>query len=65
MIFTSEEVTSENHWEIASQVTQKSLFTVINVLFYFLHTILCSEHTIPLKTLSIADFTIAAKDCLF
>ena len=34
-------VTSENHWQIASLVTQKSLFTVTNVLFYFLHAILC------------------------
>ena len=41
MIFTSDEVTSENHWQIASRVTQKSLFTVTNVLFYFLHAILC------------------------
>ena len=41
MIFTSDEVTSENHWQIASRVTQKSLFMVTNVLFYFLHAILC------------------------
>ena len=38
------------HWQIASQVTQKSLFTVTNVLFYFLLAILCIEHTIPLIT---------------
>ena len=30
-----------NHWQIASRVTQKSLFTVTNVLVYFLHAILC------------------------
>ena len=41
MIFKSDEVTSENHWQIASRVTQKSLFTVTNVLFYSLHAILC------------------------
>ena len=35
---------SENHWQIAFQVTQKSLFMVVNVLFYFLHAILCPEH---------------------
>ena len=29
---------------------KKSLFTVTNVLFYFLHAILCHEHTNPLKT---------------
>ena len=34
-------VTSENHWQIESRVTQKSLFTATNVLFYFLHAILC------------------------
>ena len=50
-IFTSDEVTSENHWQIASRVTQKSLFTVTNLLFYFLHAILCPEHTILLKTI--------------
>ena len=51
MIFTSDEVTSENHWQIASRLTQKSLFTVTNVLFNFLHAILCPEHTILLKTI--------------
>ena len=33
MIFTSDEVTSENHWQIASRVTPKSLFTVTNYCF--------------------------------
>ena len=61
----SDEVTSENNWQIALLVTQKSLFTVTNVLFYFLHAIWCPEHTIPLKQLSIADFAIVAKDSLF
>ena len=51
MIFTSDEVTSENHWQITSPVTKRSLFMVTNVLFYFLHAILCFEHTIPLKTI--------------
>ena len=51
MIFTSDEVTSENHCRIASRVTKKSLFTVTNVLFYFLHAILCHEHTNPLRTI--------------
>ena len=44
MIFTSGEVTSENHWQIISRVTNKSLFTVTNVLFYFLHAIYYLEH---------------------
>ena len=65
MIFTSDEVTSENHWLIASRVTQKSLFTVTNVLYYFLHAILCPEHIIPLEKLSIADFAIVAKEVFF
>ena len=50
MVFTSDEVTSENYWQIVSRVTQKSLFTVTNV-FYFLHAISCPEHTILLKTI--------------
>ena len=50
MIFTSNQATSENHCRIASRVTKnKSLFTVTNVLFYFLHAILSPEHTITLK----------------
>ena len=38
--FTSEAI-CQYYWQIASRVTQKSLFTVTNVLFYFLHAILC------------------------
>ena len=36
---------------LANHITsdKKSLFTVTNVLFYFLHVILCPEHTIALK----------------
>ena len=51
MIFKSDEVTSENHCRIASQVTKNLLFTVMNVLFYFLHAILCHENTNPLRTI--------------
>ena len=51
MIFTSDEVTIENHWQIAPRVTLKSFFLVTNVLFHFLHVILCHEHTSPLKTI--------------
>ena len=51
MIFTSDEVTSENYWQIASRVTQKSLFTVTNVLFYILHAIFSPEQTIPLNAI--------------
>ena len=58
IIFTSEEVTSENYMQIASRVTQKSLFTITNVLFYFLRAILCSW------THKIADFAIVASDGL-
>ena len=66
IIFTSDEVASENHWHIASRMTQKSLFTVTNVLFNFLHAIWCPEHPIPPKqNLSIADFAVVAKDSLF
>ena len=70
MIFTRDEVTSENHCRIASLVTKNSLFAtsenhcqiaslvtkkfVIHsneLLFYFLHAILCHEHTNPLRTI--------------
>ena len=44
---------------------QKSLFTVTNVLFLFLHTVLCPEDIIPLKELSITEFAIVAKGGLF
>ena len=62
IIFMSDKVMSENQWQIASLVTKNWLFTVTNVLFYFLHAILCPEHIIPLKQLSVADFAIVAKD---
>ena len=65
IIVTNDEVTSENHWQIVSRVTPKSLFAVTNVLFYFLHAIWCHKHTIPLKQLSSVDFAIVAKDTLF
>ena len=65
MIFTSDEVTSENHWQIASQVTPKSIFTVTNVLFRFLQAILYPEHTTPLKQSLTADFAIVSKDGVF
>ena len=60
MIFTSDEVMSENYWQIASRVTPNSLFTVTNVLFYFLHAIFVPARTIPLNC-----FAIVAKDGLF
>ena len=34
MIFTHDFVTRENYWQIASLVTQKSLFTVTHALFF-------------------------------
>ena len=61
IIFTNDEVMSENHWQVASRVTQKLLFTVTNILYYFLHAIWWVEHTIPLKQLSITDVAIVAK----
>ena len=51
----------QKHWQIASQVTEKLLFMVTNVLFHFLYPILCPEHIIPLKTIIlIADLAIVA-----
>ena len=45
-----------NHWQITSQLTKKSLFTVMIVLFYFLQDILCPEQTILLKTIIDCSF---------
>ena len=56
MIFKSDDITSENHWQITLQVTKKLLFMVMNALFYFLHAILGPEHTIPLKTIINCSF---------
>ena len=42
---------ANNHWQIASRVTQKSLFAAPTVLYYFLHAILSPEHTIKLKAI--------------
>ena len=56
MIFTSVEVRSENHWQIASRVTQKSLFTVTNILLYFLHAMLYPEYAILLKAIIYRSF---------
>ena len=48
----SNEFTSENHWQITSRVTKKSLFTVTNkCIIYYLHFILCPKHTILIKTI--------------
>ena len=44
---------------------QKTLFTVTSVLIYFLHAILCAEHTIKLRKATIAHFAIATNDGLF
>ena len=48
------------------EVTQKMLFTATNVLFYFLHAILCPWNTqFCWKPSSIAHFATVAKDGLF
>ena len=39
MIFTRDFVTRENYWQIASLVTQKSLFTVTHALFLISYTL--------------------------
>ena len=52
IILTIDEVKSEKHWQIASRVSDpKSLITVANVLFYFLHAILIPEQTNPLNAI--------------
>ena len=49
-------------WQITSRVTKDPLFQVTNLLFYFLHAILCPAHNIPLKQSSIAHFAIVGKE---
>ena len=51
-IFTSDAVTRENHWRIASPVTKTSLFTLCHTVFNFLHALLYPGHSNPLKSLS-------------
>ena len=48
MIFMSDEVTNENHWEIASPVTKKSLFMETNALFYISSHIDPASHSLRL-----------------
>ena len=57
-----------HEWKsLANHITidQKVVIHGNELLFYFLHAILCPEHTIPLKQSSIAYFVIVAKDGLF
>ena len=56
MIFTSDEVTSENIADSHHEWQKNSLFTVTNVLFYFLHAISCHERTNPLRTITERSF---------
>ena len=65
MIFTSDEVTSENHWQITSRVTKKSLFTLTNVLFYFLHAIYVLNTQFRYKQSSMTHLAIVAKGNVF
>ena len=51
MIFTSDEVTSENHCESPHKWQKKSLFMITHTLSYFLYAILCPEHANVLKTI--------------
>ena len=57
-----------HEWKLLAYRTTSdtnSLFTVKNILLYFLHAISGPEHTIALKQFSIADLAIVAKDGLF
>ena len=49
MIFTRDFVTRENYWQIASLVTQKSLFTVTHALFFISLQWLCNLNSNFLK----------------
>ena len=51
IVFTSDEITTEIHWK--KHEWPKIVTYGTNVLFYFVHAILCPGHTIPLKTITI------------
>ena len=65
IIFMCDEVTSQKYWQIASRVTQKSLYTVTSVSFYFLRAMLCLWTHNSARNTSITTFAIVAKDGLF
>ena len=46
MIFTRDFVTRENYWQIASLVTQKSLFTVTHALFFISNELEIISHAL-------------------
>ena len=46
MIFTSDEVSSENNWQITSRVTQNIVIHGNECFVYFLHAITFPEDTI-------------------
>ena len=62
MIFTSDAVTGESHWQIVSRVTNKWLFTTSHTVWYFLHD--APTQTKENKTL-VAYFVIVATDGIF
>ena len=62
MIFESDEGTCEKHCRVALWVTKIGIHGDPYIFFYFLHEILCPEHTNQLKQLPISHFSIFVKD---
>ena len=65
MIFTSDEVTSENHWQITSRVTKKIVIHGNECIILFLTRCFISWTHRSAKQSSIVHFTIVARDDLF
>ena len=55
MIFTSDEVTSENHWQITPRVTKKIVIRS-NEYIIFSYTLFYVFNTIPLETNIVRSF---------
>ena len=58
MSFTYDFVTRENHWWIASLMTQKSLFMVTNALFFISNELDITFHVIAWQLSGHCDVTI-------
>ena len=65
MIFMSDEVTSENHWQITSRVTKKIVIHGNECIILFLTCYFMSWTQDSAASITIAYFAIVAKDGLF
>ena len=62
MIFTRDFVTRENYWQIASLMTQKSLFTVTHALFFISINTFCDISFVCIFLCFISVFCYGPRD---